>query len=118
LLTVSKSGFYARPPKVGPWTAGQPGMATFAALSCAGGAQPGEHVQMPLAVAVPAMLIVLIVLAAPTGQELHADRSGVVEHAVSLLASHKIFDLLRDPRSSSPATLIISFACSNLCAGG
>jgi hypothetical protein len=65
-----------RTPNVGPWTAGQPGMATLAALSCAlglpglekcGEAQPGEDVQKLLAVAVPAMLIVLIVLAAPTG---------------------------------------------------
>ncbi|MGI8426186.1 MAG: hypothetical protein ACR2M4_06240 [Actinomycetota bacterium] len=40
------------------------------------------------------------------------DRVGfsVVGADKSLLASDKIFDLLRDPRSSSPAALIISFA--------
>ena len=92
----------------------QPGMATLAARSCAlgvpglekcGEAQPGEDVQKLLAVAVPAMLIVLIVLAAPTGAVRRSLGGG--EHAVSLLASDKIFDLLRDPRSSSPAALII-----------
>ena len=107
-LKVSKSGFYAWEgrPRSARGRPGQPGMVRFAALSCAlglpglgrcGGAQPAEDVQKLLAVAVPEMLIVLIVMAAPTGQELHADRSGAVEYVVSLLASDKIFHLLGGP---------------------